>query len=152
MCGNYKLGIFLRQVVHYHHGDSAAAAEAYKLDSEGQYHKYRAELSSGFTEFDSVSYGRLRNGKTGLYIDAVSGTGYIQTDIVCMDDSGLQKAFSAPEESYSTQRPSGCRSYDIDGDGELEIPVQVIAPGYAGAPESERLWLTNWIRENSRCF
>lgn len=129
-------------------GDSAAAAEAYKLDSNGQYHKYSAELSGGFTEFDSVSYGSLRSGETGLYIDAVSGTGYIQTDIVYMDGSGLKKVFSAAEESYATQRPSGCRSYDIDDDGELEIPVQVIAPGYAGAPEGEKLWLTNWTAVN----
>lgn len=125
--------------------DSPAVAEAYKLDSEGKYHRFREELNGGFSDFDAVNYGRLGNGETGLYIDAISGNGYIQTDIVYMDDQGLHKAFSAREQSYVTQRPSGCRSLDIDGDGMLEIPVQVIAPAYENASESEILRLTNWF-------
>ena len=57
-----------------------AVAESYKLDSEGMYHKYSRELSGSFTEFDSLVYGEIGGGRTGLYIDAVSGTGFIQTD------------------------------------------------------------------------
>lgn len=125
--------------------DSPAMAEAYKLDSEGKYHRFREELSGGFSDFDAVNYGRLDSGETGLYIDAVSGNGYIQTDIVYMDERGLHKAFSSPEQSSATQRPSGCRSFDVDGDGVLEIPVQVIAPAYENASESELLWLTQWL-------
>lgn len=125
--------------------DSPAATEAYKLDLQGRYHKYRAELSDSFTEFDSVSYGSLDNGDTGLYIDAVSGNGYIQTDIVYMNGRGLKSVFSTPSESYVTLRPSGCRSFDVDGDMALEIPVQVISPGYEHSSEGEQLWLTNWL-------
>ncbi len=125
--------------------DSPAAAEAYKLDTNGLYHRYREELSGGFMEFDAVSYGSLESGETALYIDAVSGNGYIQTDIVYMDNKGLQKAFETAEQSAVTQRPSGCRSFDIDGDGSLEIPVQRVAPGYENAPEGELIWLTDWM-------
>lgn len=129
-----------------------AAAEAYKLDNIGMYHQYRIELSGGFTEFDNVGYGQLNNGNNGLYIDAVSGTGFIQTDIIYMNESGLHKIFSNPEESNATLRPSGCSSYDIDGDGQLEIPVQTISPGYEDASEGERINLTNWlyINENNK--
>jgi hypothetical protein len=125
--------------------DSPAAAVAYKLDADGFYHTYREDLSGGFTEFDAVNYGSLESGETALYIDAVSGNGLIQTDIVYMDDRGLQKAFDNPAQSAVTQRPLGCRSFDIDGDGTLEIPVQRVAAGYSNAPEGELMWLTDWL-------
>ena len=123
-----------------------AGAEVYQLDEEGKYHQCPCELSGAFTEFDGLSYGKLPNGKTGLYIDAVSGTGSIQTDIVYMEDNRLKKVFSSAEESFATLRSSGCPSYDIDGDGELEIPVQVISPGYEDVSEGEQIKLTNWMR------
>lgn len=124
---------------------STAVAESYKLDEEGLYHKYSRELSGSFTEFDSLVYGEIGGGRTGLYIDAVSGTGFIQTDVIYMDSGGLQKVFETPEDSLSTVRPSGCSSYDIDGDGILEIPVQTISPGYEEVSESEQMKLTNWL-------
>lgn len=124
---------------------SNAVAESYKLDEEGLYHKYSRELSGSFTEFDSLVYGEIGGGMTGLYIDAVSGTGFIQTDIIYMDSGGLKKVFETPEDSLSTVRPSGCSSYDIDGDGILEIPVQTISPGYEEVSESEQMKLTNWL-------
>ncbi len=127
----------------------AATAEAYKLDEEGKYHQHLCDLSGSFTEFESLSYGRLADGKTGLYIDAVSGTGSIQTDVICMDARGLRRVFSASEISYSTIRPSGCTSHDIDRDGELEIPVQTIAAGYEDVSESEQIRLTEWMSINS---
>lgn len=124
---------------------SNAAAESYKLDEEGLYHKYSCELSGSFTEFDSLVYGEIGGGRTGLYIDAASGMGFIQTDIIYMDSGGLKKVFETPEDSLSTVRPSGCSSYDIDGDGILEIPVQTISPGYEEVSESEQIKLTNWL-------
>lgn len=127
-----------------------AAAKAYKLDSMGKYHKSHIELSGGFTEFDSVSYGELNSGNKGLYIDAVSGTGVIQTDIIYMDEKGLHKVFSSPEESNATLRPSGCSSYDVDGDGQLEIPVQTISLGYENVSEGEQINLTNWLYINEK--
>lgn len=125
-----------------------AMIEAYKLDSKGKYHQSYIELSGSFTEFDSVGYGGLNGGNRGLYIDAVSGAGFIQTDIVYMDSSGLHKIFSAPDGSDATLRPSGCSSYDVDGDGQLEIPVQTISLGYENASEGEQINLTNWLYIN----
>lgn len=124
---------------------SPAVAESYKLDEEGMYHKYSRELSGSFTEFDSLAYGEIGGGRTGLYIDAVSGTGFIQTDVIYMDSSGLNKVFETPEESLSTVRPAGCSSYDIDGDGILEIPVQTNSPGSEDVSESEQMKITNWL-------
>lgn len=128
---------------------SPAVAEAYKLDNDGKYPKYSRELSGSFSEFDSLVYGEISGGRRGLYIDAISGTGVIQTDIIYMDSSGLNKVFETAEESLSTIRPAGCSSYDIDGDGILEIPVQTIAPGYESVSESEQMKITNWLFVNS---
>jgi hypothetical protein len=124
---------------------SPASAEAYKLDSDGMYHKFSCELSGSFTEFDSLVYGDISGGRKGLYIDAVSGTGYIQTDIIYMDSGGLNKVFDSSEESSSTVRPSGCNSFDVDGDGIPEIPVQTVSPGYDDVPESEQIKITEWM-------
>ena len=123
---------------------SPASAVAYRLDSKG-FHKYSQELSGSFTEFDEPSYGLMGNGKTGLYIDAVSLAGYIQSDIIYMDESGLHKVFATSGESLSTIRPSGCATFDIDSDGIPEIPVQKVSPGYEDASESERMKITEWM-------
>lgn len=129
--------------------DENARLKAYKLDSEGTFNSKSVDLSGGFTEFDKFSYGLLPDGSTGLYIDAVSGGGLIQTDIIRMDDTGLKKIFSAPEDASVTQRPAGWDSFDVDGDGMLEIPVRIIAPGYENVSESEQLWLTRWMYVNA---
>ncbi len=126
-------------------GGAPAAAEAYKLDAEGTYHHYSCELNGSFTEFDSISYGEIGGARKALYIDSASGTGSIQTDVIYMDSTGLSKVFSTPEEAQATVRPAGCSATDIDGDGILEIPVQVISPGYDNVSESEQMKLTNWM-------
>jgi hypothetical protein len=127
-------------------GGGEAAVEAYKLDDKGAYHRAWQPLSGSFTEFDNISYGKVGSVKTGLYIDAVSGTGSIQTDVVYMDDGALQKVFTTPEESEATVRPAGCTCFDVDGDGSPEIPVQYVAPGYEDSEEGEQLRLTDWMQ------
>lgn len=121
-----------------------ATAEVYKLNEKGIYYKYSCKLSGSFTEFDSLNYGKIDEDKTGLYIDAVLGNGLIQTDIIYMDDTGLNKVFSTSEQSRFTVRPAGCSSFDIDGDGILEIPVQTIASGYEDVSETEQMKFTEW--------
>lgn len=128
---------------------SNAQIKDYQLDNEGRFHHHSTtDLSGGFTEFDNFSYGTLPDGRTGLYIDAVSDNGRIQTDVICMDDGGLKKVFYAPEDSYATRRPAGWDSFDVDGDGALEIPVQVTAPGDEDASEGEQMKLTTWKAVN----
>ena len=87
----------------------------------------------------------MGNGRMGLYIDAVSGAGYIQSDVIYMDENGLNKVFASPEESFSTNRPSGCATFDIDSDGIPEIPVQKVSLGYDNASESEQMKITEWM-------
>ena len=128
---------------------SFAKANALRLDSDDKFHTFVCPLDGNFTEFDSVSYGTIPNGRTAMYIDAFSGTGLIQTDVLYMDEMGLQKVFPDQSESFSTVRSAGCSSFDIDGDGTIEIPVQTVAPGYEEIPESEQLKITEWKTINN---
>ena len=124
---------------------SPAMAYAYRLDDQGRYEAYSQELSGSFTEFDEPSYGLMGSGRTGLYIDAVSGAGYIQSDVIYMDENGLNKVFATSEGSLSTIRPSGCATFDIDNDGIPEIPVQRVSLGYDDSSESEQMKITEWM-------
>lgn len=132
------------------HGSSSAPAvsAAYKLDGEGKYHEYKTELNGNFTEFDRLVYGNIGNDRTGLYIDAVSGSGFIQTDIIYMDSYGLIKAFANTDDSLKTLRPSGFNTADIDNDGIYEIPIQTKFIGYDDVPESEQIKMTEWYIYN----
>ncbi len=125
-----------------------AAVEAYKFDENGKCPPYSRELSGNFTEFENISYGKTGSGATALYIDAAAGNGIIQSDVFYMNDSGLNKVFAEPSESSATSRPSGCTSFDVDGDGIPEIPVQSIFKGYEGASESEQIMATDWMYIN----
>ena len=128
-----------------------AMAEAYKLDGEGTYHRSPLELSDNFSDFD-ISYGRLPTGKLGIYIDAVSGTGTIQSDVLYYvsedGENKLKKVFGTPEEAAKTERAAGCNCFDVDGDGSLEIPIQELAPGYEESDEGAQLLLTHWMQIN----
>ncbi len=129
--------------------DAPALAEVYKLDKNGKYLKKKLELSEKFSEFDNISYGKVGDSEMGIYIDALSGTGYVQTDVLYMKDGALKKVFETSEESEETIRPAGFSCFDVDGDGTLEIPGQVIAPCYETSAEGEQLKLTEWKHINS---
>ena len=122
-----------------------ALAEAYKLDESGTYHRMALELGENFSEFD-VNYGKLPNGRNGMYLDAVSGAGFVQSDVIYIEDGQLKNIFGSPENTIDTSRPAGCSSFDVDGDGSLEIPVQVVAPGYDAKEEGEQQKLTEWMK------
>ncbi len=125
--------------------NSPAVAKAFKFTGDGKIHPYSQTLSGSFTEFDNISYGKLGNGATGLYIDAVSGAGHIQSDVIYMNEKGIHTVFASADESGQTIRPSGCTSFDVDGDGLPEIPVQSIFHGYEKVSESEQLKVTDWF-------
>ncbi len=129
--------------------EAPAFAEVYELDDKGKYVKRTLELSGKFSEFENISYGKVGDSEMGVYIDALSGAGSIQTDVLYMKDGVLKKVFETPEESESTIRPAGCTCFDVDGDGSLEIPKQIIAPGYETLAEGEQLKLTEWKHINS---
>lgn len=128
--------------------DSVSEAAAYKLSSDGKYHIYSTKLSENYTEFENVVYGNIDNERKGIYIDAVSGTGTIGTDILTFSSQGLKSVFEGEENTPSTSRSSGYNTTDIDGDGIYEIPVQSHFPGYSSDDDNQQITMTNWLYLN----
>ncbi len=129
-------------------GEKGAVAETFKLDESGEYTPSYIELSDKFSDFD-ISYGKVGDSEMGVYLDALSGTGSVQTDVLYMKDGALHKVFGTAEESKRTSRPAGCTCFDVDGDGSIEIPVQTTAPGYGDSLESAQMKLTDWMQIGS---
>lgn len=126
-------------------GDDQAMAEVFRLDEDGQYNRSNTALSDNISDFD-ISYGKVGDSKVGIYIDALSGTGSVQTDVLYLDGNALHKVFRTAEETEKTMRASGCTCFDIDGDGSIEIPLQKLAPGYKESEGGDYLMLTDWNR------
>ena len=124
-------------------GENEAMAEVFKLDADGKYHRSHIVLSDSFSDFN-ISYGKVGDSKVGVYIDALSGAGSVQTDVLYMKDGALHKVFNSPEESEKTIRSAGCTCFDVDGDGSLEIPLQNLAPGFTLTDDGAYLMLTDW--------
>lgn len=139
-------------------GSSGSEAPAkvviYTLGSDGQYFPMINELSGGFTDFE-VNYGDLGSGRTGIFVDSYSAPNAIQSDVFYLDDNKennskmLVKVSETSVKNDDNARPAGCTSFDIDGDGQPEIPVQFLAPGYTDSPLGEQLRLTEWKQINS---
>jgi len=125
--------------------ESVSEAAAFKLGADGKYHIYSTKLSDNYTQFDNVVFGNIDNERKGVYIDAVSGTGTIRTDILILNSQGLKSVFEATDNTASTIRPSGYNTTDIDGDGIYEVPVQGRFPGYTSNDENEQITMTNWL-------
>ena len=127
-----------------------AAATVYELNETGSYIQSQASLPESFTEITNIGYGMLpdSSGISGLpavYIDGASGATTAQTAVLTYQDTTLSVVYAdAPERFPNTARPAGCLTADVDGDGELEIPVQIAFYGYANATDGSPLSMTNW--------
>lgn len=122
-----------------------AAAEIYHLKENGEYFKSTVEFSDeGYTDYQKVTYGVLDNGKTGIYLDAVIGSGMIVTPVLTVDENDtLNKVFTPDAESEETLRPSAYTCIDVDDDGYVEIPVLELFDGYKDT-DAETLYMTKW--------
>lgn len=123
---------------------SPVTGDPLKIEGPKANNTYVIEQNRSFTQFD-VNYGDIGGIKV-MYIDAASGEN-LQSYILYMDSEGkLQIALKVENRSEAGKRLEECRSFDIDGDGCLEIPFESIAPGSENAAESEQLMLTRWMR------
>lgn len=127
-----------------------AAATVYSLDEKGQYLLTQAELSESFIDITRLVYGFLPDRAAQLtvpavYIDGASGATSTQTAVLTYENRLLQVAYAdSAEHIPNTNRPSGCQTADIDGDGEPEIPVQGVFYGYQPGSEVPQPAMTSW--------
>ena len=127
-----------------------AAATVYSLDQSGQYIRTQAVLPESFTDIARLVYGKLPDRSAQLtvpaiYIDGTAGATNAQTAVLTYQGGLLGTVYTdSAEHIPNTNRPSGCQTADIDGDGEAEIPVQGVFYGYQAGSEVPQLPMTSW--------
>lgn len=130
-----------------------SSAQIYHLDKNGEYKRSAVTLEESCIDYQKVSYGVLKNGKIGIYLDAVIGNGTIVTTIFSVDENGaLNRIFTPNIKKQETLRPSAYTCRDADGDGAVEIPVPQPFPGY-GEDDENVIYFTKWYElKNDRLF
>lgn len=125
----------------------SAQATVYALDEKGNYYQSPLNLPESFTDVSRVLYGVLPGTGGGLpavYMDGTAGATTAQTAVLCYRDNRLSLVYTdAPDRFPTTERLAGYASADIDGDGEIEIPVNTNFYGYE-REEGSPLAMTNW--------
>lgn len=134
---------------------AAASAAVYALDENGIYYQSQINLNGLYSDISRIVYGRLPCGDpaetstlryvSGIYIDGVSGATTVQTEVLLYENQQLTPIYMDSAERFpSSTRNSACPTFDIDKDGEAEIPVQTVFYSYSEAEDSERVAMTNW--------
>ncbi len=134
---------------------AVASAAVYALDENGSYYQSQVSLNGLYSDISRIVYGRLPYGNplgtgtlrnaNGIYIDGVSGATTVQTEVLLYENQQLVAVYADSAERFpGSTRNSACPTFDIDNDGEAEIPVQTVFYGYSEAADSEKIAMTNW--------
>ena len=126
-----------------------AMATVYALDESGNYVQSQLNLPDAFADVTRVAYGTLPtwdgNAVPAIYLDGMTSATTAQTAVLTYNDQLLSVVYTDAADLFpNTVRPAGCQTMDIDGDGELEIPVNSVFYGYSNAAEASPLNMTNW--------
>ena len=91
----------------------------------------------------------LSTGKPAIYMDIIKGMGAV-TEVLFMDKGTLLNPLfdSTVGETTATLRSISFTSYDINGDGIIEIPIQSEVPSVTYSDVNEKLYLTEWCSFN----
>ena len=116
------------------------------LDGEG-YSLYPSELETGASTISGHGFGSL-DGCSALYLDILSESGGLLTEIFYIRDGGVICPIARNGLSLATQRPAGYASRDYDGDGSVEIPVVGAFTGYETAAWGEAEYMATLLNFN----
>ena len=128
-----------------------ASVQVYTLNETGRYTERTVHLPDSMSDIVRVVFGELPSADgthalPAVYVDGASGATSVQTAVMTFSDGALTTVYTdSPDHIPNTMRPSGCRTLDIDSDGEPEIPVQTMFYGYlAGTDGPQGPPMTNW--------
>lgn len=124
-------------------------ASAYILTDDGFSEIYNCRLDPTVKTVNEPVQSYLSSGKTAVYIDEIKGVGAV-TEVLFTEKNQLINPLLDAErfETTATLRTAAVNSYDINGDGIIEIPVQREVPAINQAIVNERLYLTDWCTFN----
>lgn len=107
-------------------------------------------LTENTTDIVQLIYGNINN-TPAVYLDSYVNTNTIITEILYPDtfnNTIYLNSFNAVNSDTvpinKTIRKSSLTSRDIDNDGIVEIPINIVFKGYEDKPETEQIPMTNW--------
>lgn len=121
-------------------------------NTEEGFHKLsEVQLSGGAGEYVNVSKGMLDENTKALFLDYSSGGGQYGTDVlycygsrILNPDSIGSNADSSIINRITNDYMADIHSFDIDGDGFVEIPSTMPLPGYEILTKPEQLCAVKW--------
>ncbi len=124
-------------------------ASLYGFSKEGVVQLGKCSLDSKVQSFGHPIISELSSGKAAVYIDSVKGIGAI-TEVLIFEKGKLLNPLYNGEllETAKTLRAANLSTQDFNGDGVLEIPVQLGVPSVTESKAAEKLYLTNWCSFN----
>lgn len=123
---------------------SKEASAVVYLSDNNKYKSYSLTLEDSYTGYKNISYNKIYNDETLIFLDAETGNGTIVTEVMQMDnDSNFKKIFSPDIEKNETLRSSAYLSQDIDNDGKVEIPIPYYCDGFDENSVSP-IYFTSW--------
>ena len=104
------------------------------------------EMDGNVTSYAAIKKGQTANGANAIFLDGYKGANTMITEIVYFNGTRLlNPLYDEKEEAAKiTMRNSTMVSQDLDGDGQIEIPMPQDLPGYEGKPEEEKVRVIYW--------
>ena len=136
-------------VFHVNSTEGTARARMLELRPDGINEKASAVTDGGVSSYFGIRVGKLLDGREAIFLDGKKGAGSI-TEIIYLSGGVLvNPLYSAEEAKTQTERVFTDAVYDMGGDGFIDIPMHVVAPGYENV-ESGREYITKWCAYNGR--
>lgn len=130
--------------------EETSKAVYYEFDRAGLApHPVERNLSELASDVKNVLFGSLSDGSTSVYIDEVVGSSTIQTEVLHISNKQMELS---ERDLTQTQRQQEYASVDIDGDGQIEVPVKgELFPGYTDS-DTDAVYKTVWLKDDGDAF
>lgn len=142
----YNELITIQKSVNQDSGQTTAKAALLEMQNGEITKGEEIDMCDNVLSYAASKTGRILDGRNAIYIDGVTASGELQTEVVYYRYSALQNPMQQRSEKLLPMctRPAGYYSADVDDDGVVEIPSTKPMLGYENAVAEEQLLMTTW--------
>lgn len=108
----------------------------------------KLRLSSDVNVYDRLVIGRISQRKSGIVVEASTGAHSSYTAMYVWENGKLH--FVSPLSPEQEMSWAPVQNKDINGDGIIELALQIVPPGGEELPYSEIMWITDWYQWDSK--
>jgi len=125
---------------------TTSSASLLKLDESGVTLVGKVSLDGNVSSYSNIIKGKINNSINAIYLDGYKGANVLITEIVYYNGTALTAPlYDEMEKSTTiTLRETATLSMDIDSDGNIEIPLPVVLPGYEQMAPADQMRMSNW--------